>query len=99
MDLADLRNIGIVILAVEVFLVSLVPAAIFFFLIWGVTRLMAAMRIRGPVVRGYFRKAAETAEQTSQQIASPFVSAHAATAHVHGWLSSLSRSSKAKEEV
>jgi len=73
--LTQLRDLSVVILGVETFFLCLVLAAVLFIAIRGTSQAILKLRLYGPVARGYFRKMAQGAEQTSLKITSPFVSA------------------------
>jgi uncharacterized membrane protein len=78
----QLRNLSIVILAVETFFLCVVLAVVLFFAIRGTSEAIAKVRIHGPRARGAFRRMAVSAEQTSQKITAPFVSASSTRARV-----------------
>jgi uncharacterized membrane protein len=82
MTLEQLRNLSIVILAVESFFLCLVLAVVLFFAIHGTSQAIAKLRIYGPKARGAFRRMAASAEQTSQKISAPFVAASTTRARV-----------------
>jgi hypothetical protein len=99
MTLADLRDLSIILLALEAFIIGLVPAALFFFMIKGVFWLNRKVSIAGPRVRGYFRKAERSTKIASEKIAAPFITASATTARVKRWQHTLAASSRPKNEV
>ena len=68
-----LRDIAVVLLAIEIFVVMLVPVVITYFAVRGVSWLQRQLRTYAPPVQGGFRKAASVAEQVSQKIAEPFI--------------------------
>jgi uncharacterized membrane protein len=82
MTLEQLRNLSIVILAVETFFLCGVLAVVLFLAIRGTTQAIAKVRIYGPRARGAFRRITVSAEQTSQKITAPFVSASSTRARV-----------------
>jgi uncharacterized membrane protein len=75
-----LRDISVVILAVETFFVCIVLVAVLYFAIRGTSATITKVRIYGPRARGYFRNMATSAENTSQKIAGPLVAASSARA-------------------
>jgi hypothetical protein len=99
MTLADLRDLSIILLAIEAFIIGLVPAVLFFFMIKGVLWLNRKLPVAGSVVRGYFRKAERSTKVASERIAAPFITAGATTARIKRWQRSLVSSSRTKNEV
>ena len=82
MTLEQLRDLSVVILGVETFFLCLVLAAVLFIAIRGTSQAILKVRIYGPVARGYFRRMAQGAEQTSHKITSPFVTASSSRARI-----------------
>jgi uncharacterized membrane protein len=82
MTLEQLRNLSIVILALESFFLCGVLAVVMIFAIRGTTQAIAKLRIYGPMARGAFRRMNFSAEQTSQKITAPFVAASSTRARV-----------------
>jgi hypothetical protein len=80
--LEQLRDLSIVILGVETFFLCVVLAAVLFIAIRGTSQAILKIRIYGPVARGYFRKMAQSAEETSHKLTAPFVSASTTRARV-----------------
>jgi uncharacterized membrane protein len=77
-----LRDISVVILAVETFFVCIVLVAVLYVAIRGTSATIVKVRIYGPRARGTFRNMAASAESTSQKITAPFVAASSARARV-----------------
>lgn len=82
MTLEQLRNLSIVILALETFFLCIVLAVVLFVAIRGTSEAIAKMRIYGPRARLAFRRMAVSAEETSQKITAPFVAASSTRARV-----------------
>ncbi len=68
-----LRDIAVVIIALEVFVMLLVPAAILYFLLKGIGWVQKQVRKYGPLVRFRFRQAAQIAEDMSHKAAAPVI--------------------------
>jgi hypothetical protein len=85
--LTQLADLSIVILGVEAFFLGIVLAAFLVLAIAGTSKTIDRVRIYGPRARAAARKMAASAEQTSQRIASPFVSVSASRARVKGTVS------------
>jgi hypothetical protein len=88
-SLEQLRDLSLVIIGVETFLLCLVLAVLLVFAIRGTSQAILKLRVYGPVARGYFRRVATSAEQKSQKLTAPFVSASAARVRVERTVSSL----------
>ncbi len=99
MTLANWRDLSIILLVVEAFVIGLIPAVIFFFTIKGVLWMNRKLSIAGPIVRGYFRKAERSTKIASDRIAAPFITASVTTARVKRWQRALMSSSRTKNEV
>jgi hypothetical protein len=97
--LEQLRNLSIVILAVETFFVCVVLAVVLFFAIRGTTQAIAKVRIYGPRARATFRRMAISAEQTSQKITAPFVSTSSTRARVERTVSAAFSAFSHRKEV
>jgi hypothetical protein len=80
--LEQLRDLSLVILAVETFFLCLVLAAVLYLAIRGTSQAILKVRMYGPRARGFFRRMAHNAEQTSQRISAPFVSASSTRSRV-----------------
>lgn len=85
MTLANWRDLAVILLALEAFIISLVPAVILFFAVKGMLWVIRKLRSVAPTVQSYFRKAADTSEQISQRAAAPFIATSATLAQVDRW--------------
>lgn len=99
MTLDNWRDLAIILLAVEAFLLSLIPGVILYFAIRGISSLIRKLRSVAPVVQGYFRKAATVTEEVSQKAVTPMIAASATMAQLRGWRSALINSLQPKREV
>lgn len=99
MTLANWRDLAVVLLALEGFIMGLVPAVILFFAVKGMLWLIHKLRATAPVVQGYFRKAAEISETVSQRAGAPFIVASATSAKLHRWWQVIPAFSPANKEV
>lgn len=99
MTLADWRDLSIILLAIEAFIMGLVPAVILFFAIKGMLWVIRKLRGAAPVVQGYFRKASQVSENVSQRIAAPFIAASATSAQVQRWRQAILPSPRKPKEV
>ncbi len=82
MDLAFWRDLSVILLCLEAFIMALIPGAIFFFSIKGLRLLEKKLREVSPKVQGVFDKVDQTARQISDKAASPFIAASATKAQV-----------------
>jgi hypothetical protein len=80
--LTEWTNVAIVILAVQAFFLAIILGAVLYFGIRGTSGIIRQLRISAPRAQAYFRNLADAAEQTSQRIATPFMSASAARARM-----------------
>jgi hypothetical protein len=87
-SLEQLRDLSLVIIGVETFLLCLVLAVVIFLAIRGTSQAILKVRMYGPAARGYFRRMAEGAEKNSQKLTAPFVSASSTRARVERTISS-----------
>ena len=71
--LFTLTNIAVVIIAIQVFILMLVPLVLFFFSIRGVNWLQRQTKTYGPQVRNVFDQAAQITAETSDKIAAPLI--------------------------
>ena len=99
MSLANWRDLSVVLLAIEAFMISLVPAVMLFFCVRGISWLLKQLRAYAPKVQDYFRQGAQIAEDVSQKIAAPFFAVGAAAAQVRRWRAALSLFRWTQEEV
>ncbi len=82
MSLATLRDIAVVLIAIEVFVVLLFPTILLFFVVRGLLWVQKKIRSYSPLVQGVFQQAAEIAETTSHKVATPVISVDAFAARV-----------------
>ena len=99
MSLANWRDLSIILLVFEAFVVGLVVLAIYLALNVGAFQINRRIKTTGLVVRSYFRKAEQSTKAASQRIAAPFISAGAANARIKRWQHSLLSSFRTKSEV
>jgi hypothetical protein len=99
MTLTNWRDLAVVLLALEAFIMGLVPVAIFFFLVKGLLWLIRKLRATAPIVQSYFRKAAEISETVSQRASAPIIAASATSAKVQRWWRAIASFSLANKEV
>ena len=99
MTLADWRDLSIILLVFEAFIIGLVPLVIFLALNKGAFEINRRIGIAGSVVRSYFLKAERSTKAASERIAAPFITAGATTARVKRWQHSLVKSIRTKKEV
>jgi hypothetical protein len=99
MTLADLRNVSIVLLAFEAFVLGLVVGAAVYMSLRGTNWLIRHVRIAGPVVQGRFRIVANASENASQRIAAPFISVSASNAKARRVMSFLVPPFKGREKT
>ncbi len=70
--LTILTDISIIILAIQLFIILLVPGIILYFVVFkGVLRLPTLIRQYAPLVQFQFRRAAEVSEEASHKVAAP----------------------------
>jgi hypothetical protein len=82
-SLATLTDIAIIIIAVQLFIILLVPAVIFFFSIRGVSWAQTQTKLYGPRVRGIFRQVAEVSEEASNKVMVPLLVAETGATRVN----------------
>ncbi len=74
MDLATARDLSIILLAIEIFILVLVPGAIFYFSIKGLRQGQKWLKITGlPEAQRYTRLVADKSNEYSAKIADPFI--------------------------
>lgn len=88
MTLANWRDLSVIFLIIQAFIINLIPAAILFFAVKGMLWVIRKLRGIAPKVQNTFRKAADISEQVSQRAAAPFIAADATVAQVNRWRSS-----------
>ena len=99
MTLANWRDLSIILLVFEAFVVGLVVLVIYLALNVGAFQINRRIKTAGSIVRGYFLKAEQSTKAASNRIAAPFIAAGAATARVKRWQHSLVLSFRKKNEV
>jgi hypothetical protein len=99
MTLADWRDLSIILLVLEAFVISLVALVIYLALNVGAFQINRRIKNAGSIVRSYFHKAEQSATVASGRIAAPFITAGAATARVKRWQHSLMSSLRTRDEV
>ena len=99
MTLADWRDLSIILLVFEAFVIGLVILVIYLALNVGAFQINRRIKTIGSIVRGYFLKAEQSTKIASDRIAAPFITAGAATARVKRWQHSLVSSFRSKNEV
>jgi hypothetical protein len=80
--LDTLTSIAVIIIAVQVFIIMLVPLVLFFFSIRGINWVQKQVQGYGPQVRGVFRQAAQITEDTSLKVTAPLIEVKANAARV-----------------
>ena len=74
MDLATARDLSIILLAIEIFILVLVPGAIFYFSVKGLRQGQKWLKVTGlPEAQRYTRLAADKSSEYSIKIAEPFI--------------------------
>ena len=99
MTLAEWTDLSIILLAIEAFVISLVPGVILFYCVKGMFWTIRKLRYVFPVVQGYFFKAEQITKETSDRIAAPFITVSATAAQTRRWQQSLIASLRPKQEV
>lgn len=99
MSLEQLRDLSLVIIGVETFLLCLVLAVVLVFAIRGTSQAILKVRMYGPVARGYFSRMAQGAERSSQKLTAPMVSLSTARARVGRTLSAAFSALSNRKEV
>lgn len=99
MTLANWRDLAVILLSIEAFIIGLVPAVILFFAAKGVSWVIRKLRGVAPTVQRYFRKAADISERVSQRAAAPVIAAGATSAQVNRWRSLTLAHLKPTKEV
>ena len=99
MTLANWRDLSIILLVIEAFFLSLVPAAVLYLCVRGISLIIKQVRMVAPPVQRYFSKAAEVSEQASRKITAPVIGASASAAQVRHWRTAMAPSNLIKKEV
>lgn len=84
MELTFWRDLSIVLLVLEAFILMLVPGVILFFSIKGIQALQNKLREYAPKVQGVFHQVDRTSRKVSDKVAAPFIAVSAARAQVKG---------------
>jgi hypothetical protein len=71
--LPDWRDLAVALLAIEAFLIGLVPAVALFFAVRGMRWVTNKVRHGTPIVQGYFQRAARISEKASRRVATPII--------------------------
>jgi hypothetical protein len=98
-SLANLRDLSIILLVFEAFVVGLVVLGIYLALNVGAFQINRRIKTTGSVVWSYFRKAERSIKAASERIAAPFIAAGAANARIKRWQHSLISAFRTKSEV
>jgi hypothetical protein len=77
-----LRDIAVVIIALEVFIMLLIPAVILYFSVKGISWVQKQVQKFGPMVRFRFAQAAQITEEFSHKAAAPVIVTSASVARV-----------------
>jgi hypothetical protein len=80
--LALLRDIAVIIIALELFVMLLVPAVILYFIVKGTYWVERQMKHLAPVAQLRFRQLAEATEKASHKAAAPVMTAEENAARV-----------------
>lgn len=84
MELTFWRDLSVILLVLEAFILTLVPGVIFFFSIKGLQALERKLREFTPKVQGVFQQVDHTSRRVSDKVAAPFIAASAARAQLKG---------------
>jgi type IV secretory pathway TrbD component len=90
-DLATGRDIALVILIIEAFVLALVPLAAFYFGIRGMRALRLKIDPQFPMVQGRLRRMAQTTRTASERIVRPFIALGVLRAQAKGTTQALIR--------
>jgi hypothetical protein len=97
--LAHWRDLSVILLAIPAFVLSLIPAALLYFCVRGMSMALKKLRTLAPQVQGYFGQTADITEKVSQKVAAPIISASATTASMKHWRTAVFRSRVFGKEV
>jgi len=86
------RDIALVILIIEAFVLSLVPLAVFYFGIRGMRALRRKLDPLIPTAQERLRRAAQVSQNASERIVRPFITLSSLWAQVQGTTQALVRS-------
>ena len=84
MSLANWRDLAVILLMIQAFVMALVPGVILFFSVRGMLWLIRKLRIWMPQLQSYFYKASEIACKARDKIAAPVIAIDAASARAKG---------------
>ncbi|MCX6033174.1 MAG: hypothetical protein NT169_28305 [Chloroflexi bacterium] len=90
MTLENWRDLAVVLLALEAFVLSLIPAALLYLAVRGMTWALKQLRALAFKGQGYFRKAAQVTDLISRRVAAPIIAVNTASAQFNRWFSFLS---------
>jgi len=90
-DLATGRDIALVTLIIEAFVLALVPLAAFYFGIRGIQALRLKLDPLFPMVQGRLRRMAQTTRTASERIVRPFIALGVLRARAKGTTQALIR--------
>ncbi len=82
MNLGFWRDLSVVLLCLEGFVLLLIPGAILFFAVKGMNALDRKLREVFPKVQGVFRQVNRVSRQVTDKVAAPVIKASATTAQV-----------------
>lgn len=97
MSLANWRDLAVILLVIEAFVIALVPGVILYFMVRGMMALIRKLRIWMPQLQSYFYKASEIATKVSDKLAAPVIAADATSARIRGIGTSASYLVKKRE--
>ena len=73
MLIATLRDISVVLIAIQVFVILLIPGAVAYYAVRGTSWVLRQTRTYSPLVQAKFRQAAGIADKASQKVAAPLI--------------------------
>ncbi len=82
MSLETLRDIAVVIIALEVFVMLVAPTVMLFLAVKGLGWVMRKLKYYAPMVQMRFRQVADTADRFSGKVAEPVIASSAYAARV-----------------
>lgn len=85
MHLADWRNLAIIILGVQVFIMVIVVGAVVYLTNRGVLKAQQALQHYAPIAQDRLRQLAVISQQVSEKLATPIINAEAAGATARRW--------------
>ena len=87
--IATLRDISAVLIALEVFVMLLIPLAIAYLMVKGMLWVNRKLRVAGALGRRYFRQAADLTDKASQAVVAPIIAVDAFAAQLRRIWSAL----------